>query len=103
MSWPEAVADGAGVWRDEQVGSFPEWVGGGERFGVGDVERGAGDFFLLKSGDERGLIEQGAPRDIDEASRGLHASKLGRADEVHRLAGFRRADDNEIGLGQDIM
>jgi hypothetical protein len=45
------------VRRDEHVGSFPERVGGGEWFGVGDVERGASDLFLLKGGEQGGLIE----------------------------------------------
>ena len=103
MAGPEAVADGAGVRRDEQVRGFPERVGGGERFGVGDVESGTGDFFLLKSGEQRGLIEQGASRDIDEMGRGFHPGKLGCAEEVFCLASLGRADDHEVGVRQDIV
>jgi len=36
---------------DEEVGGFPERVCSGERLGISDIEGGAGDFSLLKSGE----------------------------------------------------
>ena len=36
------------VWRDEHVGRIPQWTCLRQRFGVGDVDRGAGEMSRLQ-------------------------------------------------------
>ena len=66
-----ALAAG-GVGGDEAVGGCPEWVVWGEGFGVGDVEKGGGDFLRAEGGEERVVVDGGAAADVVEDGGGFH-------------------------------
>ena len=61
-----------------------------------DVERGAGDFPAFQRGDQRGLIDDAAARDVDEIGRRLHGGENLCADDAARFRRKRRQHDQKI-------
>ncbi len=63
MARPQTVADGAGVWSDEQdAGAFHSGLSEGRGSSGGDVEGRAAQLILCKRVDECGFVEKRAAR-----------------------------------------
>ena len=54
------------VGRDDDVLRVPQRIVLGQGLGVGDVEGGAGQRVVVQRGDQRGLVDNRAARDVDD-------------------------------------
>ncbi len=92
----------ADVRCDEAVGGGPEGVCGWEGFGVGDVEGGA--YAVPGEGVEEGAGgDDGAAGGVDEESAGFEEVELGSGDEVAGRFGEGNGDDEDVGLGKEMV
>jgi len=73
--------------RDEQHVVETEQIGMNRGLALVDVERRAGQQMLLQRPSERGLVDDGSARGVDEVRRPFHARERLPIDEMSR---FRR-------------
>jgi len=85
---PQMLADGAYVWRDENVVEIPKRAVRRQRFLLGDVEGRAGNFALLECVHQSRFVHQRPARNVDEICGGLHQGKFMLAHHVPRLGRF---------------
>jgi len=92
----------ADVGGDEAIGGGPQGVTGREGLGVGDVEGGA-DAVLLEGFDKGGGRDDGTTSGVDEEGSAAHEGELGSGDEVAGLSGEGDDDDDDVGLGKELV
>lgn len=91
-------AERADVGGDDDVLGVPQGVVLGEGFGVSDIEGGASESLVVERGDQRGLVDDGAARDIDdERAFGALLARRGRG-RVRR----RRREQRELLLPEQV-
>jgi hypothetical protein len=91
------------VRREQRVVEGAQRVRRGQRLAVVDVERGAGDAAAAQGLDQRGLVDEGAARRVDEEGPQLHAPELGRADEPARRFAEHEVNRDDVGRGQELV
>src|SRR5207247_8682744 len=67
---------------DEAVVEGEEWVAGGQRLGIGDVERGAGDRAIAERVDERHRVDDRATRGVHEDGARAHPAQALRVEQA---------------------
>ena len=85
---------------DEQVRGLQQRVVGGERLGVGDVERGAADVSAFERASQCLLVDDLATGGVDQDRGRLHRVQLGLADQAFGVASQRHVEADEVGLSQ---
>ena len=88
--------------RDHDAVELEQWRLGG-RLDVEHVERGTGDHAVADAVGEIGLDDDPAPRDVDDAQRGLGLDEQVAVDEPGGLLGLRQVDREEVGLADDLV
>ena len=96
------VRPGQGVGRQDHVVELEDRVRGIDGFLLEDVEGGAGDGALPQGRRQRRLIDDGPAGDVDQVGRRLHPVQLRGADEVAGLRGQGTADEDEVGLPEQV-
>ena len=70
--------------RQDHVVQADQWIIGGKRLDLEDIESRAGDPAIAQGGHQRLLVDQLAPADVDEIRGRLHQGQLRRADQPAR-------------------
>ena len=73
------------------------------RLGVEHVEGGAGDRAVAHRVGQRGLVDDAAAGDVDDAQRRLGLEQQLAPDQALRLGRLREVDGEEVGLGDDLV
>src|SRR5688500_8884791 len=92
-----------GVGGENHVVHAPEWVFGGERLLLEDVQGGAGDLAAAQRLDEWVELHDATAADVDEEGGALHLGELGGIEQATRLGRLRGADGNEVGSGEQVV
>ena len=75
---------------------------GRQRLLAEHVEHGAADPARAQRAAERDLVDQPAPRDVDQPGVLAHLGHLLRTDEAGGLVGERRGDDDDVADAQQL-
>ena len=84
-------------------GKIPEWALGWKRLLFEDVERGAAEPALLQRLHKRRLVDDVAARDVDEDRGRLEQGEPAGVDQVVGLGRVRRREDEDVGLGEQLV
>ncbi len=91
--------DAGDVGSEQEVGAAPEGMVGGQRLGIGDVERGA-DATRVKRFNEGVGVDDGSARGVDQKRALRQQSQLRRGDELMRGGRMREDEDENFRGGQ---
>ena len=103
MAFGDARGETGDVGGEDDVVALPEGVVAGERLDFIDVEGGAGDFLGFEGVVEVVELDDDAAADVDEDGVALHFPDAGAVEEAFGLGGMRGADDDEVGLGEEVV
>src|SRR5829696_5647046 len=93
---------GAQVRRDDGVGQAEQRAVGARLRGV-DVEAGRRDLPGLEGVGQGRLVDQTAPRGVDDDDAALGRGELVGADQAHGLGGLRQVDRDEVRLPEQLL
>jgi hypothetical protein len=77
----------------------PRW----QRLGLGDIERSTGKVTAFKGGQERVLVDQTAPRAVDQIRTALHSAEIFGTDQMVGLRERWRVERHDIGNGEQLV
>ena len=89
--------------RQHDLGMAPEGMAGRQRFGIGDVDDGAGEMAAIERVDQGFVVELRAAAGMDEAAPRGSASKRSAFEEAARFRRQRQQADQNIGFRQQSV
>lgn len=93
----------AQVGRAHDVGAAGERVVGGRGFLFKHVERGAGHDARVERAHERGVVDDAAAGDVDDAGALFHLGKHGVVEQAFGFGGHRHVQRKEVGRRQGFV
>ncbi len=87
----------------DDVGHLPQRPVRPRRFGLIDVQGGAGHFAVLQGGQQGRLVDEAAPGAVDEAHSGLHLHEGFPAQQLGGVLGLGGMHGDEVGTGQEFV
>src|SRR5208337_682794 len=88
---------------DEDLGMLDQREVGGRRFGIEGINGCAAKLAAGERLDQGGLVDQAAPRAVDDSHRWLHHADRAGVDEVARLGIERRVQRDEVAAGPELV
>src|SRR2546422_2620446 len=89
-----------GMWRDDDVRHFPQWMTLRQGLRLENVEPGTRNFAHLKRRGQVGEVDNHPSTDVYEIGRALHLPNSFAIEELECLRCVRSRDDDKIALGQ---